>query len=124
MIYQGNAISVVRDDEGIATLTFDLKDESVNKLSSAVIQELEQALEALRGESDIEGLILASAKEAFIVGADITEFHGMFAKGEDEIQGMLERVHGIFNGLEDLPFPRSVPSTAWLWGGLRGDAGH
>ncbi|SHL42485.1 fatty acid oxidation complex subunit alpha FadB [Halomonas caseinilytica] len=105
MIYQGNAISVVRDDEGIATLTFDLKDESVNKLSSAVIQELEQALEALRGESDIEGLILASAKEAFIVGADITEFHGMFAKGEDEIQGMLERVHGIFNGLEDLPFP-------------------
>ncbi|WP_069385135.1 fatty acid oxidation complex subunit alpha FadB [Halomonas caseinilytica] len=105
MIYQGNAISVVRDDEGIATLTFDLKDESVNKLSSAVIQELEQALEALRGESDIEGLILASAKEAFIVGADITEFHGMFANGEDEIQGMLERVHGIFNGLEDLPFP-------------------
>ncbi|WP_275289049.1 fatty acid oxidation complex subunit alpha FadB [Halomonas elongata] len=105
MIYQGNAISVARDDEGIATLTFDLKDESVNKLSSAVIQELEQALEALRGEADIGGLVLASAKEAFIVGADITEFHGMFAKGEEEIQGMLEQVHGIFNGLEDLPFP-------------------
>ncbi|MDT8896409.1 fatty acid oxidation complex subunit alpha FadB [Halomonas sp. I1] len=105
MIYQGNAISVARDDEGIATLTFDAKDESVNTLSSAVIQELEQALEALRGEAGIVGLVLASAKEAFIVGADITEFHGMFAKGEEEIQGMLERVHGIFNGLEDLPFP-------------------
>ncbi|MBW5802073.1 fatty acid oxidation complex subunit alpha FadB [Halomonas elongata] len=105
MIYQGNAISVARDDEGIATLTFDLKDESVNKLSSAVVQELEQALEALRGESDIAGLVLASAKDAFIVGADITEFHGLFAKGEDEIQSMLEQVHGIFNGLEDLPFP-------------------
>ncbi|MDR5861245.1 fatty acid oxidation complex subunit alpha FadB [Halomonas eurihalina] len=105
MIYQGNAISVARDDEGIATLTFDLKDESVNKLSSAVVQELEQALEALRGESDIAGLVLASAKDAFIVGADITEFHGLFAKGEGEIQSMLEQVHGIFNGLEDLPFP-------------------
>ncbi|GED23506.1 fatty acid oxidation complex subunit alpha FadB [Halomonas halmophila] len=105
MIYQGNAISLARDDQGIATLTFDLKDESVNTLSGAVVQELGEALQALRGESDITGLILTSAKDAFIVGADITEFHGMFAKGEDEIQAMLERVHGIFNSLEDLPFP-------------------
>ncbi|RTQ98350.1 fatty acid oxidation complex subunit alpha FadB [Halomonas nitroreducens] len=105
MIYQGNAITVARGDDDIATLTFDLKGESVNKLSTAVVQELDQAVEALGAEAGLQGLILASAKEAFIVGADITEFHGMFEKGQDEIQAMLERVHGIFNALEDLPFP-------------------
>ncbi|WP_348826845.1 fatty acid oxidation complex subunit alpha FadB [Halomonas sp. RT37] len=105
MIYQGNAISVARNGDDIATLTFDLKDESVNKLSGAVIKELGEALDAVRGESGVKGLMLKSAKDAFIVGADITEFHAMFGKDEAEIQGMLEQVHGIFNGLEDLPFP-------------------
>ncbi|MBB3232877.1 fatty acid oxidation complex subunit alpha FadB [Halomonas stenophila] len=105
MIYQGNAITVARGDDDIAILTFDLEGESVNKLSTAVVQELEQAVAALGAEAGLQGLILTSAKEAFIVGADITEFHGMFAKGADAIQAMLERVHGIFNALEDLPFP-------------------
>lgn len=105
MIYQGNAITVARNDDDIAILTFDLKDGSVNKLSAAVVAELSEALEAARGESGIKGMMLRSAKEAFIVGADITEFHGMFKEGEAEIHAMLERVHGIFNGLEDMPFP-------------------
>lgn len=42
MIYQGNAITVTRRDtpngNDVAMLTFDLKDESVNKLSSAVVE--------------------------------------------------------------------------------------
>ncbi|QEM81062.1 fatty acid oxidation complex subunit alpha FadB [Halomonas binhaiensis] len=105
MIYQGNAITVARGGDDIATLNFDLKDESVNKLSSSVVTELEQALQALRSESGIKGLMLASAKDAFIVGADITEFHAMFEQDESEIQTMLEHVHSILNDLEDLPFP-------------------
>ena len=52
MIYQGNAISVARNGDDIATLTFDLKDESVNKLSGAVIKELGEALDAVRAEFD------------------------------------------------------------------------
>ncbi|MDR5868603.1 fatty acid oxidation complex subunit alpha FadB [Halomonas koreensis] len=117
MIYQGNAITVDRDARGVATLTFDLKDESVNKLSTAVVGELGEAVEAIRGASDLEGLILASAKEAFIVGADITEFHGMFEKDEAEILSMLERVHGIFNAIEDLPFPTVTALNGLALGG-------
>ncbi|CAM3493922.1 fatty acid oxidation complex subunit alpha FadB [Halomonas lysinitropha] len=109
MIYQGNAITVARGlkdgSDAIATLTFDLKDESVNTLSSAVVAELGKAVSAIRAERGLEGLMICSAKEAFIVGADINEFQDMFAQGADQIESLLERVHGIFNAIEDLPFP-------------------
>ncbi|WP_163575487.1 fatty acid oxidation complex subunit alpha FadB [Halomonas faecis] len=105
MIYQGNAITVARGDDDIATLTFDLKGESVNKLSSAVVAELSEAVQAIQALSGLQGLVIGSAKDAFIVGADITEFQGMFGKGSEFLVEMLERVHGIFNAIEDLPFP-------------------
>jgi len=117
MIYQGNAITVARGGDDIATLTFDLQGESVNKLSGAVIRELGDALDAVRGESGLKGLMLKSAKEAFIVGADITEFHAMFEKEEADILAMLEQVHGIFNGLEDLPFPTVTALNGLALGG-------
>ncbi|MDR5899754.1 fatty acid oxidation complex subunit alpha FadB [Halomonas vilamensis] len=117
MIYQGNAITVARSDDHIATLTFDLKDESVNKLSSAVVSELGEAVNALQAESGLKGLILASAKEAFIVGADITEFQGMFGKGGDFLSDMLDRVHTIFNAIEDLPFPTVTAINGLALGG-------
>ncbi|KGE78050.1 fatty acid oxidation complex subunit alpha FadB [Halomonas salina] len=117
MIYQGNAITVARDDDAVATLTLDHRDESVNTLSSTVVGELAEAVEALRAESGLEGLIVTSAKEAFVVGADITEFHGLFERGEDEIRTMLERVHGIFNAIEDLPFPTVTALNGLALGG-------
>ena len=105
MIYQGNAITVARNGDDIAMLTFDLKGESINKLSSAVITELDEAVKAIQSESGLKGLVLASAKEAFIVGADITEFQDMFGKGAEFLESMLLQVHAIFNAIEDLPFP-------------------
>ena len=117
MIYQGNAIMVTRGDGDIATLTFDLQGESVNKLSSAVIAELEEAVKAIQAESGLAGLVLASAKEAFIVGADITEFQTMFGKGGEFLESMLHRVHGIFNAIEDLPFPTVTAINGLALGG-------
>ncbi|MBB3185800.1 3-hydroxyacyl-CoA dehydrogenase/enoyl-CoA hydratase/3-hydroxybutyryl-CoA epimerase/enoyl-CoA isomerase [Halomonas fontilapidosi] len=121
MIYQGNAITVARGgkdgSDAIATLTFDLKDESVNKLSSAVVAELGEAVAAIRAERGLEGLVIGSAKQAFIVGADITEFHSLFEQGAVEINAMLERVHGIFNAIEDLPFPTVTALNGLALGG-------
>ncbi|TDN99199.1 fatty acid oxidation complex subunit alpha FadB [Halomonas ventosae] len=121
MIYQGNAVRVERGPEGaneaIATLTFDRKDASINTLSSAVVAELGEAVAAIRAERSLEGLVIGSAKQAFIVGADITEFHGMFEQGAQQIQAMLERVHGIFNAIEDLPFPTVTAINGLALGG-------
>lgn len=117
MIYQGNALSVAKNGDGIAILTFDLKGESINKLSSDVIKELQGAVKSIQAESDLKGLMITSAKEAFIVGADITEFQGIFAKGEDFLIDMNLEVHGLFNAIEDLPFPTVTAINGLALGG-------
>ncbi|MCE8014479.1 fatty acid oxidation complex subunit alpha FadB [Halomonas sp. MCCC 1A17488] len=121
MIYQGNAITVARGTssggDDIAMLTFDLKDESINKLSSAVVAELDEAVHAIRAQSGLKGLVIGSAKEVFIVGADITEFHGIFEKGEEYLVEMNLKVHEIFNAIEDLPFPTVTAINGLALGG-------
>lgn len=117
MIYQGSALTVAKDSDGIATLTFDLADESVNKLSSGVIRELQEAVAAIEADAGLEGLVIASAKPAFIVGADITEFHGLFAKGEDYLVEMNQQVHALFNRIEDLAFPTVTAINGLALGG-------
>ncbi|MCD6008065.1 fatty acid oxidation complex subunit alpha FadB [Halomonas sp. IOP_31] len=117
MIYQGSALSVVKRSDGIAMLTFDLQDESINKLSSTVIAQLREAIDALDTERGITGLVIASAKDVFIVGADITEFHALFAKGEDYLVDMNQQVHALFNRIEDLPFPTVTAINGLALGG-------
>lgn len=117
MIYQGDAISVKTVGDQVAELTFDLKDESINKLSSAVVRELGEAVEALQQEGELKGLLISSAKDVFIVGADIKEFHEIFDKGEDFLVEMNQKVHGIFNAIEDLPFPTVTAVNGLALGG-------
>lgn len=117
MIYQGNALSVARNDGDIAILTFDLQDESINKLSSAVIKELQDAVKAIQAERNLQGLVITSAKSVFIVGADITEFHAMFARGESFLVDMCQEVHELFNAIEDLPFPTVTALNGLALGG-------
>ena len=82
MIYQGNAVSVQLLDDGIAELKFDLQGESVNKFDRATLEDLSKATEALKGNDQVKGIVVTSAKNVFIVGADITEFTEMFANDE------------------------------------------
>ncbi|WP_114417894.1 fatty acid oxidation complex subunit alpha FadB [Marinospirillum perlucidum] len=117
MIYQGKAIKVQALSDGKVELTFDLQGDSVNKLSTAVVQELGEAVAALQAEKDIKGLLLSSAKDAFIVGADITEFHGVFGKSEDYLVEMNQKVHALFNAIEDLPYPTVTAINGLALGG-------
>ena len=105
MIYAGNAIQVEMHDQQLAKLTFDLKDQSVNKLNAAILVELEQALTTLSSADQVKGLMLTSAKPTFIVGADITEFLTFFGTSEEVLIETNMRVNATFSALEDLPFP-------------------
>jgi 3-hydroxyacyl-CoA dehydrogenase/enoyl-CoA hydratase/3-hydroxybutyryl-CoA epimerase/enoyl-CoA isomerase len=118
MLFQGDTLSVSVDDSHIATLVFDAKSGSVNKFDTDTLQELSSALSALLSQ-EIHGLILKSNKEAFIVGADITQFGDLFAGPEEEIYNNLINVNQTFNQLEDMPFPTvSVIEGLALGGGL------
>ena len=43
MIYEGQAITVQRLDDGVAQLDFNLQGESINKFNQATLAELKQA---------------------------------------------------------------------------------
>ena len=117
MIYQGNAIKLSQQADGLAELQFDLSNESVNKFNVATLEELAQALDALGKASGIKGLVLTSAKPVFIVGADITEFNGVFSRGDDAIASYLGRANAIFSQLEDLPYPTVAAINGYALGG-------
>lgn len=82
-----------------------LLSKSVNKLDLATLESLDKALDALIAHQGLKGLLLTSDKDAFIVGADITEFLGLFAKTDAELDQWLQFANSIFNKLEDLPIP-------------------
>jgi len=105
MIYAGNAIQVEMHDHQLAKLTFDLKHQSVNKLNAATLSELQQAIAAINNDCSVKGLMLASAKPTFIVGADITEFLHFFGTDEQDLIDANMQVNATFSALEDLPMP-------------------
>ena len=105
MIYAGNAIQVQMHDHQLAKLTFDLKDQSVNKLNAATLVELQQAIVAIGSAISIKGLMLTSAKTSFIVGADITEFLQYFSTEEQVLIDANMQVNETFSALEDLAMP-------------------
>ena len=116
MIYSGTALNASLLSSGIVNLTFDLDDSSVNKFNEKTLKELGEAVEVLK-KTDAVGLIFSSAKPAFIVGADITEFTGMFAEAEETIEDWLVRGNQVFNDIEDLPYPTVSAVNGMALGG-------
>ncbi len=95
------------DFEGIGWLTIDTPDTPVNVLSTAAIMELEKLVgrfEDLAASSELAGVALLSKKDSgFIAGADIREFDGF--SDPDVMRPALERAHGLFERIENLPVP-------------------
>ncbi|MDG2249312.1 MAG: fatty acid oxidation complex subunit alpha FadB [Gammaproteobacteria bacterium] len=116
MMYSGKALKVEMLPSGAANLVFDLDGSSVNKFNQATLKELREVVALLQG-SNVSGLIVSSAKPAFIVGADITEFTAMFSEPEDIILSWLVESNKVFNDLEDLPFPTVTAINGIALGG-------
>ena len=92
----------LEEDRKIATLTLDVDGASANVLSQAVLDEFDKLLTDL-AEKTLDGLIIRSAKNSFIVGADINEFRTITdsARAADLAHGGQH----IFDRLAQLPFP-------------------
>ncbi|GGO71503.1 fatty acid oxidation complex subunit alpha FadB [Bowmanella pacifica] len=116
MIYQGNSLSASLLDDGIAEVVFDAAG-SVNKFDQQTVSELNELCAALESNAGIKGAVVRSNKGAFIVGADITEFNGLFALPEQEILSWVAKTSQVFDRFEDLPFPTIAAVNGFALGG-------
>lgn len=116
MLYQGETLHLHWLEEGIAELVFDAPG-SVNKLDTRTVASLGEAISVLEQQRGLQGLLLSSAKPAFIVGADITEFLSLFNAPSEKLHQWLGFANGIFNRLEDLPVPTISAIAGYALGG-------
>jgi len=117
MNFAGSHVQLQPLGDGIVELRFDAKDAKVNILSQAALLELRSAVDELKQQSDLKGVILASAKDSFILGADITEFLPIFAGPSEIIIEYLNQVHDILRDIEELPVPTVTALNGEALGG-------
>ncbi|MFJ3370591.1 fatty acid oxidation complex subunit alpha FadB [Pseudomonas sp. NPDC086251] len=104
-MYQGQTLHLTRLDNQLVELCFDRKGEAVNKFDALTVEELRIACNTIRDTGDVLGLVLTSAKDSFIVGADIFEFTQLFARTESELAAYNLAQNQVFNELAQLPLP-------------------
>ena len=99
-----NAFHLDKRPDGIAVLTFDLPGEKVNKLTTAVMNELDQILDELAANHEIRALVIRSGKpDIFIAGADIAEIRDITDANTGE--ELSRKGQSVLGKLESLPFP-------------------
>ncbi|GAB5386009.1 MAG: fatty acid oxidation complex subunit alpha FadB [Aliiglaciecola sp.] len=116
MIFEGKSLCAKLLDNGIAELVFDAQG-SVNKFDQQTVSELDHATQALASNDQVKGVLVRSAKSTFIVGADITEFTGLFALAEEEVLSWVAKTSQVFDRFEDLPFPTVAAVNGFALGG-------
>jgi len=117
-VFQGQSVWVrALDEAGVYELCFDRQGDAINKFDDRTVEELRQAVNALAGVADLRGVLISSAKEVFIVGADITEFGAKFSQPAEAISAGVAHSNTVFVALEDLPVPTVVAINGFALGG-------
>ncbi|HEY9429503.1 MAG TPA: fatty acid oxidation complex subunit alpha FadJ [Gemmatimonadaceae bacterium] len=98
--YASRALSLGVDN-GIAVITLDVPDESVNTLDQAVVEEFTALLDRVERDSTVSAVVFMSGKpENFIAGADIQQFTTINSANEGEAlsrsgQAVMERIERL-----------------------------
>src|SRR5256885_633748 len=103
-----------KDREGLIWLTFDKQGESANTFSRQALEELRSTLRAIAAEHP-KGLIIRSAKDGFIAGADVEEFTRF--KSPQEAMAFVKLGWDVFQELSELPFPTTAMVNGFCMGG-------
>ena len=117
MLFQGKSLWVDQREGGIVELCFAAEGQSVNKFDVRTVEELGAAAKVIRETSGVRGVLVTSAKEVFIVGADIFEFTTLFTQPPAEIESHIAGQNAAFSGLADLPVPTVAALNGLAFGG-------
>lgn len=98
-------IRYTKDSDDIVTLQFDLHG-SVNKIDLVFIEEFGKALDQLEKErNNIKGVIITSAKDSFIAGADLKSILALTKKMASDFLYVITLFKSLLRRLEKLPIP-------------------
>lgn len=112
MIHTGNAITVKMLQDGIAEFRLDLQEESFNHLNQTFLDDLANAIHAVKSCTHIQGLLVTSNKPAFMLGKDIQQCLEKFKGNKEALNTWIDDIHHLLNTFEDL----SIPKVAILTG--------
>lgn len=114
---KGQSLRLIRLDHGFVELCFDRVGEAINKFDRRTTAELCDAARLLAAAQDVCGVLVTSAKESFIVGADITEFTSLFRLSADAIADDVADSNAAFLAFEDLAIPTVAAINGYAFGG-------
>lgn len=107
--------------DGVAIITIDLPDRSMNVFTPTFVVELQVAVEEVLTNTRIHGAVLTSGKAGFIAGADLKDLVGAFDQGVDAVQAShrFDRENALMRRIETggKPFIAALNGLA-LGGGL------
>jgi enoyl-CoA hydratase/carnithine racemase len=96
-----SGLVIHRDERGVATITLN-RPESRNALSHAVVRELDQTFDELRGDTSARVVVLASHGPVFSSGHDLRELQG---RTDHDYRAIFEDCSRMMQRLRALPQP-------------------
>jgi enoyl-CoA hydratase len=103
-------VLVERRDDGVAVVT--LNNPPMNALSQALLQQLGDVAEELRGDASVKAVVVAGGEKALAAGADIKEF------GDQEQARAIEATfRRAFDGVAAIPRPVIAAIRGYALGG-------
>jgi enoyl-CoA hydratase len=88
--------------------------DKLNALNDATMLELGKAIDAVRADAAVGGIILTGAGRAFVAGADISELR---AKSPKEAESLARRGQDVFRRFETSPKPVIAAVNGFALGG-------
>jgi 3-hydroxyacyl-CoA dehydrogenase/enoyl-CoA hydratase/3-hydroxybutyryl-CoA epimerase len=119
------------DSDGVAVISWDLPDRSMNVMTLEGLAELDAAIDRAHADEAVKGIVLTSAKPDFAGGMDLNILGSMKAQaGDDPARGLFEGVmqmHHLLRKLElagmDRKSKKGGKPTAWACPGTAAGIG-
>jgi 3-hydroxyacyl-CoA dehydrogenase/enoyl-CoA hydratase/3-hydroxybutyryl-CoA epimerase len=91
-------------DDGVAVLTWDVPNKSMNVLSLEGLEELDGLIDAALADEAVKGIVITSGKDSFAGGMDLNVIAKMKEMaGDNPAQGLFDgimRMHGVLRKIE------------------------
>lgn len=92
------------DGDGIATITWDCPDKSMNVMSQSGFTELNDCVDKALGDDAVKGIVITSGKKDFAGGMDLNVLADLkTAAGDDPAKGLFDgimKMHGVLRKIE------------------------